>query len=674
MHRLSRVEAEEILQDRFGLQRFYDEQWEAISRILRGERILLVQKTGFGKSLCYQFPAICFEHLTVIFSPLIALMRDQVNSLQALGIAAKCINSSQTPEENAEIISEAKRGLLKILYIAPERMENATWLSEVTSLKISMVVIDEAHCISLWGHEFRPAYRRIINLVKLMPKTMPILATTATATKRVEKDIALQMSDKLRIIRGNLVRENFKLYVIDVKSDDEKMIWLAHNITRLEGTGIVYTGTVVEAETISNWLNFLQIPSKSYSGRLKNESRIEVEKGLLNNAWKCVVSTNALGMGIDKPDIRFIIHTQFPQSPVHYYQEIGRAGRDGLPTVIILLYNPEDKGLPTSFIENAKPPALKYQRIINSIRLELLGEYELMKKNNMNRSQVRQICSDLLDQNIIREVNLDKQKKYEYIPNSKPFEHRFYETIKIAKTKELQEMMKYGKLTTSRMAFLCKHLGDTKRRAYKNCDNTNLPKHYYRPYENLENELMRFRQKVVPILKVESKKSRLKNGIAGSFYGVSHVGSVIHKCKYEKGGDFPDSLITMLLKAFHAHFGSIGFDLIMYIPPTLSGDLVKNLATTISQRLNIAISHDLMKNRETGAQKVFQNSALKKENVKDAFYVNEPRRVAGKKILLIDDIYDSGATIKEAGKILTENGAELIVPIVLAKTVGSDKL
>lgn len=674
MVEMTRQEAEIKLRKYFNINTFYDEQWEAISRILRGERILLIQKTGFGKSLCYQFPAICFEHLTIVFSPLIALMRDQISSLQALGIAAKSIHSGQSVEENKQVIEEAKQGLLKILYIAPERQENSTWRDEIQNLKISMVAIDEAHCISQWGHDFRPSYKRIINLVQQLPKYLPILATTATATKRVEKDIADQMAGELTILRGNLLRDNFKLYVIDIKSNDEKMVWLARHVPRLEGTGIIYTGTINDTEAINRWFEYLQIPSKAYSGRLSSDIRVEIEEGLLNNTWKCVVSTNALGMGIDKPDIRFIIHTQFPQSPVHYYQEIGRAGRDGKPTVIILLYNPEDRDLPEYFIENAKPSEMLYEKVIRSIKSELLGQYELMKKNNMTQSQVRVICADLLEQNIIREVYFEKKKKYEFIPDSEPFDHSFYEKIKAAKRKELDSMMEYAEMKSSRMEYLCKHLGDASDREFTNCDNTKLPKHYYRPNSHLENEFRKFSKADFPILKVETKKTNMINGIAGSYYGVTNVGNLIHKCKYENGGNFPNSLLQLLLKAFDSKFGKMKFDLILYVPPTVSGDLVRNLAERVSDILRIPISHDLVKIRKTSAQKMLHNRHLKKDNVEDAFSLKDSQAVVGKKILLIDDIYGSGATIKEIGKFLTEQGADLIVPIVLAKTVGSDKL
>jgi ATP-dependent DNA helicase RecQ len=333
---MNKTQAEILLQKTFKLPAFYDEQWQTIEKILNGERVLLIEKTGFGKSLCFQFPATVFEGTTVIFSPLIALMRDQVKKLQTLGISAKCINSEQSLEENLQIIEDTKQGKIKILYIAPERQENSEWIEATRQMNLSMVVVDEAHCISVWGHDFRPAFKRIVNLVKLLPKGLPVLATTATATKRVEQDIETQIGGGITVIRGNLMRDNFKLFVVKVNSEDEKLIWLGKNIEKMPDSGILYTGTRVDTEIYSKWFNHLNISSTAYNAGLDTDSRIAIENGLMQNKWKCIISTNALGMGIDKPDIRFIIHTQIPQSPIHYYQEIGRAGRDGKTCYIIL--------------------------------------------------------------------------------------------------------------------------------------------------------------------------------------------------------------------------------------------------------------------------------------------------------------------------------------------------
>jgi ATP-dependent DNA helicase RecQ len=186
---MDRAEAEKELKKTFGFDKFYEEQWETINLLFQGKRVLLIEKTGFGKSLCYQYPATIFKGLTVIFSPLIALMRDQVRALNEKGVKAKYINSEQSQEENANSIQEAIDGKLRILYIAPERQENQDWIEATRRMDLSMIVIDEAHTISVWGHDFRPSFRRIVSLVRLLPKNMPVLATTATATLRVQKDI-----------------------------------------------------------------------------------------------------------------------------------------------------------------------------------------------------------------------------------------------------------------------------------------------------------------------------------------------------------------------------------------------------------------------------------------------------------------------------------------------------
>lgn len=669
---MTKQEAEILLQRIFKHQKFYDTQWETINKIFRGERVLLIEKTGFGKSLCFQFPATIFQGTTVIFSPLIALMRDQVKKLSALGITAKCINCEQTSVENSQIITDAMQGKIKILYIAPERQENSEWIEATRKMNLSMVVVDEAHCISVWGHDFRPAFRRIINLVKLLPKGLPVLATTATATKRVELDIAQQIGGDITTIRGNLMRNNFKLFVVKVNSEDAKMIWLGKNMAKLPGSGILYTGTRVNTEIYSKWFEHLNISSTGYNAGLDSESRVIIENGLMNNKWKCVISTNALGMGIDKPDIRFIIHIQIPQSPIHYYQEIGRAGRDGIPSYIILFYNPEDRKLPEAFIEGGRPAIKKYEIVIATIKSDLLGERDLIKRTNLKQNQFRVIKADLIEQGIIREISIGKSKKYEFVPNSKPLNTKTFEELRNSKTKDLESMLQYVETTDSRMKFLCDYLGDFSNHTFNNCDNTGEKKIVVQVTPDWKDKLREFRENYFPELEVESKGSNMANGVAASYYGVSTVGSAIHRCKYEAGGDFPDFLLKLVLKAFRKKFGLEKFDLIVYVPPTSSGDLVKNFATKISQVLRFPISHGLIKQRATSEQKVFENSYLKADNVKDAFTITNQDLVKGRTILLIDDIFDSGATIKEIGKLLTNFGAVKIAPLVIARTIGGD--
>jgi len=669
---MTRYEQENKLKQTFGLERFYDDQWETIDRILKGERVLLIEKTGFGKSLCFQYPATVFQGITVIFSPLIALMRDQVKKLNSLGIAAKCINSEQTPEENTQIIEDAKSGKVKILYIAPERQENSEWIEATREMNLSMVVIDEAHCISVWGHDFRPAFRRIINLVKLLPTGLPVLATTATATKKVETDVASQIGGNISVLRGNLLRENFKLYVVKVTSEDEKLIWLGQNLEKLEGTGILYTGTRVDTEIYSKWFEHLKFSAIGYNAGLDTDSRIAIENGLMGNKWKCVISTNALGMGIDKPDIRFIIHTQIPQSPIHYYQEIGRAGRDGKPSNIILFYNPEDKKLPEAFIEGGRPSILKYEKVINAIRNEQLGERELMRKTNLKQTQIRVIKSDLVEQGIIREVTVGRSKLFEYITNAPELNTKVFEELRNTKKADLEQMIQYVETSQSRMKFLCDFLGDSTTYNFTNCDNTGLNKMTFHPNDEWMQKLQDFREDYFPNLEVEARGSNIVNGVAASYFGVSNVGAALHRSKYNTKEDFPDFLLKLFLKAYRKKFGQEKFDFIVYVPPTSSGDLVKNFATKLSQVLKFPITHDLVKTRQTKEQKVFENGYLKSDNVSGAFSFNNPGVLAGKSILLVDDIFDSGATIKELGKLFTNFGVIKIAPMVIARTVGGD--
>ena len=737
--RMTRSEAEIKLKRIFGLDHFYDEQWRSIERILRGERILMIERTGFGKSLCYQFPATQFDGITVVFSPLIALMRDQVRSLCERGIPAAYINSEQSYEENQNSIQRALNGEIKILYIAPERQENEEWVEATRQLKLSMVVVDEAHTISTWGHDFRPSFRRIINLVQLLPQSLPVLATTATATKKVQYDIEQQIGGRLTTIRGNLIRPNFQLQVVKVQSEDEKMIWLAENLNSINGTGLIYTGTRIDTEVYANWLRFVGINATDYNAGFDADTRKSIEQDLMQNKWKCIVSTNALGMGIDKSDIRFVIHTQMPASPIHYYQEIGRAGRDGKPTRIILFYNEKkengndvatDSLLPLSFVEGSRPTTNKYQKVISLLQEEPLSEREVLKKANLKTNQLRVIKADLIDQGIIKEVLYGKIKKYEYQYNAPALNTDSFEALRDAKLKDLHAMEEYIYTDMPRMKYLCSFLDSDETVEYSNCDNTNLERITVSVTPEWMTKLEDFRETYFPCLELSSwtirkggfrlryiapdkvqvektvkndmgevierpiieysnninlleynqeereiieehlgKASRLVDGYAASYYGVSNVGAAIHRSKYENGGDFPDFLLKKTLSVFGKKFRGIHFDLVLYLPPTNSGDLVKNFATKFARVIGVPISHELIKVRITQEQKMFQNSYSKQENVCGAFDIDEDI-VKDKYIVLLDDIYDSGSTLKEVGKLLTQKGAKCIVPIVIAKTVG----
>jgi len=459
------------------------------------------------------------------------------------------------------------------------------------------------------------------------------------------------------------------LSVVHVDNEDTKMAWLAAFLNRQKGNGLIYTGTRVNTDLFAAWLRYAGISAANYNAGLDAESRKEIEAGFLSNEWKCIVSTNALGMGIDKPDIRFIVHTQIPQSPIHYYQEIGRAGRDGKPTEIVLLFHPGDKELPEHFIRNSRPSIDKYKRVIDTLKQEPLGEHNLMRRTNLKQTQVRVIKADLIDQGIIREVMYGRSKKYEYQYNAPALDTIPFEELREFKSAELENMLKYISTTKNRMTFLCSYLGDV---SVKN-ESQELGKTYRATLsEEWKNKIEEFRSQYFPELPVKSQNSNIVNGVAAAYYGFTSVGTVIHRCKYENGGNFPDHLLKQTLRAFRHRYGSESFDIVIYIPPTESGDLVKNFAQKIAKILGFPISHNLKKASRTKPQKVFQNSVLKRDNVKNAFIYEPEAEVFGKKILLIDDIFDSGATIKEIGRLLTKLGSEKIAPLVIAKTVGGD--
>ena len=669
MEQLTRETAESILQEKFGIARFYDEQWEAVDKLLKGERILMIQKTGYGKSLVFQFAGMLLEGTTIIFSPLIALMRDQVNKLKDLGLPAAYLNSSLSPEEKEEVLQQAEAGAIKLLYIAPERQEDQQWQEVLQRMRLSMVVVDEAHCISTWGHDFRPSYRRIVHVVQQLQEDFPVMACTATATPRVQKDIEKQFDNsRLTVLRGNLARKNFNMKVITCENQEDKMAGVLDFVRSAEGTGIIYCGTHAESEIYAKWLEFNGINTAYYNAGLDNNTRQEIERAFMDDRYKCVVSTNALGMGMDKPNIHFVVHTQTPASPLHYYQETGRAGRDGYPTEIVLFYTPDDDDLPLSFIKNNRPSERKYNEVIEALKTEPLGLHGIIRAVNLKQTAVRVIVEDLMDQGIVIKTSTGKRVQYEMKPNAPSLDTSGFERLREAKLQDYEKMKEYIYTHGCRMNFLRNYLGDEVSEPCGHCDTDQNKVRSVRASDEQLQKIREFRENYFPVLDVENTKNILVNGVAASYYGVSQVGKMIRHCKYENGGDFPDHLLRLTLRAFRKHFGTEHFDIVLYVPPTESGELVKNFAKKIAGTLNFEISHDLKKTRQTQPQKVFESAIQKKDNIKDAFTIKND--VNGKKILLIDDIFDSGATIKEIARMLKDKGAIKVAPLVIAKTVG----
>lgn len=377
------------LLEHFGFQGFREGQLEVIESVLTGKDTVVVMPTGGGKSLCYQLPALMLKGITVVVSPLIALMKDQVDALQSRGISAAFINSSIAFEEQRERISALRNGHTKIVYVAPERFRSTHFVEALKQLNVSLFAIDEAHCISQWGHDFRPDYLKLNNVIQEIGSPQ-VLALTATATPYVRADIIEQLSLKTpNAFVSGFDRPNLTIDVVHTQKEREKIEQIKKMARECKGSGIIYTSTRKSVDAVAIKLKAAGLSVNSYHAGMTESERTRAQDDFMNGKKQLIVATNAFGMGIDKSDIRFVFHFHFPGSIEAYYQEIGRAGRDGFPANCILLFNYADKRTQDFFIEGSYPTPDVIENVFKTLIATDIKHIELTTKEISQRAGIK---------------------------------------------------------------------------------------------------------------------------------------------------------------------------------------------------------------------------------------------------------------------------------------------
>ena len=375
MHSLT--DAISSLRKHFGFDDFREGQRDVIGSILEGKDAVVVMPTGSGKSLCYQLPAMILDGATLVVSPLIALMKDQVDALRARGLPATFINSSIPESEQRARIEALRRREHKLVYVAPERFRSSRFNSALQSIPISLFAVDEAHCISTWGHDFRPDYLRLRNVIRSLGRVQT-LALTATATPYVRSDIIQQLGlTHPQTFVSGFDRPNLSIEVVHTERERQKIAHIKRLAQRIKGSGIIYASTRKSVEQVGMKLKDAGLSVVTYHAGMSDSIRIKAQDDFMSGRKQMIVATNAFGMGIDKPDIRFVVHYQMPGSIEAYYQEIGRAGRDGLPSTCVLLFNYADKNTHDFFIEGSYPDVSVIKQVYDSLASTELKRIEL---------------------------------------------------------------------------------------------------------------------------------------------------------------------------------------------------------------------------------------------------------------------------------------------------------
>jgi ATP-dependent DNA helicase RecQ len=675
---------------------FRDGQWEAIDHIVnqRG-KALCVQRTGWGKSMVYFISARLMRSqeagATLIISPLLALMRNQIEAAQRLGLRALTVNSTNREAWN-QVRDELLADRVDLLLISPERLANDEFVTQTLqpiAARIGLLVIDEAHCISDWGHDFRPDYRRIGQVLARLPGNIAVLATTATANTRVEQDVATQLGGAVVIQRGPLIRDSLALQNMRMPSPAERLAWLADHLPGLAGSGIVYTLTTRDADRVAEWLRERGIDAHAYHSEKSDEERQGLEQALLANNIKCLVATTALGMGYDKPDLTFVIHYQTPGNVVAYYQQVGRAGRAIPAAYGVLLSGQEEDDINEHFRDTAFPPQWHVDRILRALENADGGMKvrDIERAVNLRQSQIEKVLKLLVVEPQAPVMRIEGA--WYRTPNPYQLDRSRIEHLTHQREGEWAQMKRYLTNEHCLMQFLAEALDDHNvgecgrcavclKRSVLPVDvrrDTHIAAQRFVRHSEMPLELKKqWDIDALPIYQATfgwSKQNipqllRGEEGRVLSRWGEPVWGELVSRGKAE--GRFDDELVDAAADLIRNRWNAVAaVEWVTCIPSNRHPDLVPDFATRLADALGVPFRAVIHKTRETEPQKGMENRYHQCHNLDGVFEI-QLEVDAHATVLLVDDVVDSAWTLTLAAALLRQAGATAVYPFALATT------
>jgi ATP-dependent DNA helicase RecQ len=691
-----RTQALQRLRQALGNERadFRDGQWQAISALVeRRARLLVVQRTGWGKSVVY-FLATRFLRdqgggCTLLISPLLSLMRNQIAAAGNIGVRAETINSTNEADWS-RIEAGLRRNEFDVLLISPERLANDDFVSRCLlpiANRLGLFVVDEAHCISDWGHDFRPDYRRIVRILRALPRNIPVLATTATANDRVIGDIVEQLGPNLEVQRGPLTRASLSLQNIYLRSQAERMAWLADVVPGLPGSGIVYTLTVRDSERLAEWLKAQGIDAEPYYGAMETVHREALENRLLNNNVKVLVATVALGMGFDKPDLGFVIHFQRPASVVHYYQQVGRAGRAVDDAYGVLLNGEEDDAIAEYFIRSAFPTPQDVDQLLTAMRnaIGALTVPRLQQRVNLAAGKIEKILKFLL----LESPAPIQKTAAGYVLNPVRWQMPVdrIERITNLRRQEQEQMRAYMARQDCLMQFLSKALNDPNAEPCGKCASCTgelLPEGYpdhlahaaVEFLDRLENPIEPRKRWPAGLSDPEMRGTiaaeyQARDGRALCRWGDPGFGRLVRRGK-QQDDRFDDQLVDASVRLIRDHWKpDPAPNWITPVPSRRHHTLVPDFARRLASRLGLPLVECIGKVRDTEPQKTRANSFQQAQNLLDAFAVDQAM-ARPEPVLLVDDMVDSRWTFTVLTVLLRKAGSGPVYPFALADSSSED--